>query len=317
MKFIQRRIVMDITKIEDNTKKEDDRKYPEVQKFRKGDVFFVYEQPWISGQKINGNSHTMAKTRPYVVISGDSVLKSNPPILQMVPITSSVDLTRMDDVIYKDSYGKFSRVVTNQIFTIDVNDIRQYLYHLNDEIILDIDRSIASGLGIADAIVKMAFEAAALEDKIKKAKASAVEFIEEQMKTTKTKTKKVTKPKEKTKETTEEEIEEIIEEVASDNKETVAEPKEEVKDEPKEDDTAIINEEDLKKEPTHDEPETKPKRRIGRAPIEESWSMETITEFMKAYNSELLSNTEVGEMFRISGATVPRVYKRLLKQCCT
>jgi len=290
---------MDITKIGCTEKKEDDRKYPTVQKFRKGDVFFVYEQPWITGQKINGSSHIMAKTRPYVVVTGDGILKTNPNIIQMVPITSSVDLFKTDDIIFKDVSGKYERVVTSQIFTVDAADIRQYMYHLNDEIILDIDRKIATGLGLGDSIVKMALEVSAVERKIKQVKKSAVEFMEDYSKDI-YKGKEVKTPESETNDVAAPSIAEVTPKVTQ---VVTSSP-------------APVENTHVAEQDTSTEPE-KTKKPSGRPRVEATWDIAAKTEFMKDYNSKELNYDEIAEMYRIGRSTIPKLYNRLLRECCT
>ena len=152
--------------------------FPRIQKYRKGDVFFVNEEPWMTNEKIQKSSHIIAKSRPYAIITGDEVLMKNPQTIQMLPLTSQYDSKNCGDDILIMTPNGVNRIVTSQILTIDIRDLRNYMYHLPDSVILDIDLKISKRLGLVEVIAKMAKEVESVENGLRVAKESAAKFVE-------------------------------------------------------------------------------------------------------------------------------------------
>lgn len=144
--------------------------------YQKGQIWLVEEPEDLTAAKIRSGFHTMAKTRPYVIY-GQVENRFENTMLQAFPCTSNTKLMSVDtrtmtgeghdgDLFFETSQGKISKIVTNQLTTIDSNQLTRYFGVIPPELIDELDRIVIESFGLGDKFVQMSREVKRLKDEL-------------------------------------------------------------------------------------------------------------------------------------------------------
>lgn len=100
--------------------------------------------------RIEPNDSEIRKTRPWCIIQNDADCNGYNTLLTMVPITSTVtpdSINRHSHVLFKN--GKREQIIEcDQVRTVSIKYIKEYMYTLSDEIVGKIKAALAYHFGI-------------------------------------------------------------------------------------------------------------------------------------------------------------------------
>lgn len=144
--------------------------------YQKGQIWLVEEPEELTRAKICSGLHVMAKSRPYVIY-GQIEDRFEGPMVQAFPCTSNTKLTSIDkesmtgeghdgDLFFETTPGKISKIVTNQLTTIDSNQLTRYFGVIPDELINELDKIVIESYGLGDKFVQMSRELKRLKDEL-------------------------------------------------------------------------------------------------------------------------------------------------------
>lgn len=108
--------------------------------YRRGEIYFV-ENENSSGSEIKGN-------RPAILVGNDIELKTS-PVLKVVYLTTKIKPYMPTHVVIKET--KYESIATcEQIYTVSVHRIKNYIAICSDEEITELDQALKFSFGLQD-----------------------------------------------------------------------------------------------------------------------------------------------------------------------
>ena len=119
----------------------------DVRLFKRGQVWMVLEDERITKVKISSGDHTIAKTRPCLIITDTEVSANNrDTMVQVIPISSQLTNIQDDDVVFMNANYEQNKLVVSQLTSKDARNLSFYMYSFSSEMMKRVDELIANRL---------------------------------------------------------------------------------------------------------------------------------------------------------------------------
>ena len=124
-----------------------------VCKYCKGQVWMVNEPDDMSASKVNNNLRMAAYSHPYLIMtSTEEMMKGPRPVIQAIPITSKVINVYPEDTTFRNLKDELNKIQGNQLTSIDVRMIGEYMFTLSNDIVEEIEAKLIKTLGFEHVI---------------------------------------------------------------------------------------------------------------------------------------------------------------------
>lgn len=129
----------------------EERKILTVQKYQKGQVWMVKENPKVTDAKMTTDCRLMAKNRPYVIVSSNEFLSTNPEFIQGYPMSTQIhdeNGAAGPYITIQNMVGSLTQIVMRELKTIPVSDIQNYFFSIPEAVMEEVDMHTAYKLGM-------------------------------------------------------------------------------------------------------------------------------------------------------------------------